>query len=532
MSVCRVDGNMITDPKPKAYSYIRFSTPDQIRGDSKRRQIDETRRWCDDNGYELDETLTDEGLSGYKGHNISYGNLGQFIARCEDGEIPKGSVLVVESFDRLSRQGSLDAHALIKAILNHVDLVITTLPIGIITRKEFDHYAPVVSSLISVARFESEQKQRRLKAAWVEKRAKAEEGYLISERLPAWIKAEEYDKSPIDTKTQILKNRDHRDRSKSREVVVSLIPERAEIVRQIFKRFNKCQSIREITNWLNKSGIETWNKGSHWHKSYIGKILSYPQAYGALELHQMEGVDDENGVTTTTRKSTGKVVKDYFPKTVSKQLWDKAQARRNTGISRGARPGQNPLSAVCICPKCGSTMTRVFKGKRGGKVRLVCVNNNESRGCDFDRLILENIDKAVVSFFKRWIGVESFVAKHFPNNKSFHERLTDIDRNLEKLNKERSSTPIVDQIIKLSRERMELVMRMNYHRQTTPKQFRQALETFMTDNEPSVRNSALRKIVSKIIVHSETKLEVYFRGNEKPWKPPELEARGSVISRN
>ncbi len=43
----------------KSYSYIRFSTPEQIKGDSLRRQLEGSRQWADENDYELDTSLRD-----------------------------------------------------------------------------------------------------------------------------------------------------------------------------------------------------------------------------------------------------------------------------------------------------------------------------------------------------------------------------------------------------------------------------------------------------------------------------------------
>ena len=43
---------------PKAYSYIRFSTPEQALGDSERRQVESARDYATAHGLELDESLT------------------------------------------------------------------------------------------------------------------------------------------------------------------------------------------------------------------------------------------------------------------------------------------------------------------------------------------------------------------------------------------------------------------------------------------------------------------------------------------
>jgi DNA invertase Pin-like site-specific DNA recombinase len=54
---------------PKCYSYIRFSRPEQMRGDSLRRQTEAAEKWAAENGLVIDQSLTDLGLSAYRGLN-------------------------------------------------------------------------------------------------------------------------------------------------------------------------------------------------------------------------------------------------------------------------------------------------------------------------------------------------------------------------------------------------------------------------------------------------------------------------------
>lgn len=42
----------------KVYSYMRFSTDEQLKGDSLRRQSDAAKTYADSHGLELDEELT------------------------------------------------------------------------------------------------------------------------------------------------------------------------------------------------------------------------------------------------------------------------------------------------------------------------------------------------------------------------------------------------------------------------------------------------------------------------------------------
>src|SRR5262245_37525748 len=94
---------------PVCYSYIRFSTPQQLEGDSLRRQTEAARAWCERNGVHLDTSLTlhDLGKSAFAGkhrENPDRNALAAFLRLVEQGKVPRGSYLVLESLDRLSRE--------------------------------------------------------------------------------------------------------------------------------------------------------------------------------------------------------------------------------------------------------------------------------------------------------------------------------------------------------------------------------------------------------------------------------------------
>ncbi len=90
----------------KAYSYLRFSTPEQIKGDSTRRQKDGAKKYAEEHGLDLDEKLTfqDLGVSALHGKNAETGALGVFLQAVREGRVEKGSYLLVESLDRISRK--------------------------------------------------------------------------------------------------------------------------------------------------------------------------------------------------------------------------------------------------------------------------------------------------------------------------------------------------------------------------------------------------------------------------------------------
>src|ERR1700693_1779651 len=109
---------------PIAYSYIRFSSPEQAKGDSIRRQTEAAREWCQRNGLCLEETTTllDLGKSAYTGEhrkNPDRHALAGFLKLVEAGKVPRGSYLIIENLDRLSREHERDALRLWMDLLDH-----------------------------------------------------------------------------------------------------------------------------------------------------------------------------------------------------------------------------------------------------------------------------------------------------------------------------------------------------------------------------------------------------------------------------
>ncbi|WP_350613570.1 hypothetical protein [Pseudomonas sp. HY7a-MNA-CIBAN-0227] len=72
------------------------------------------KKFCDENDLELADPreylFFDAGRSACKGKHLDdTGELARFLSFVEDGTIPPGSYLVVESLDRLSREKVRDA---------------------------------------------------------------------------------------------------------------------------------------------------------------------------------------------------------------------------------------------------------------------------------------------------------------------------------------------------------------------------------------------------------------------------------------
>src|SRR5262245_4840187 len=175
-----------------AYSYVRFSTPEQSQGDSLRRQTELAERYCERKGWVLDgSTYRDLGVRAFKGKDALVGNLGEFLKAVRSGAVKPGSALIVESLDRTSRQGVKKVYDLVRAILEAGVLIVTLSP-----EREFDVTATegLAKGLIEIllildsAAGESERKSERVKQAQQANLVRAREGKeVLSRRLPAWV---------------------------------------------------------------------------------------------------------------------------------------------------------------------------------------------------------------------------------------------------------------------------------------------------------------------------------------------------------
>jgi DNA invertase Pin-like site-specific DNA recombinase len=105
---------------PRTFSYTRFSSNLQADGDSLARQMRLAQEWCISEGVTLDPlTLHDAGRSAYHSRHLEEGGaLAAFLALVEDGTIPRGSRLLVEGFDRLSRAAPRKAFMLLNRLVD------------------------------------------------------------------------------------------------------------------------------------------------------------------------------------------------------------------------------------------------------------------------------------------------------------------------------------------------------------------------------------------------------------------------------
>lgn len=120
--------------KPEAYSFIRLSNP---QDDSIVGQLEASRNYAEAKGFNLDESLTlkDDELSDSSGSHKIKGVLESFIEAAKNGKVPKGSLLIIERLDLLSREEMIAALNLFGKIIEN-EISIVTLSDGMEYNRE------------------------------------------------------------------------------------------------------------------------------------------------------------------------------------------------------------------------------------------------------------------------------------------------------------------------------------------------------------------------------------------------------------
>lgn len=366
---------------PKVYSYLRFSTPEQAMGDSKRRQVEAARNWAAERGLTLDDELADEGVSGFRGANTrDDAALGSFLAAVQAGDVPKGSILIVESLDRLSRDHILEAQTIINSLLI-AGITIVTLGDRREYSRDIVNAQPLelVVSMLTLMRAneESETKAKRLRAAWeAKRRAAVETGKRMTTTCPAWLEASK-DGSGFD-----------------------VIPDRAAVVRRIFADTLAGKGQHQIAADLTAEGVPTWRGGVGWHRTYVRKIVDNPAVVGDLLPH----VTERQSGGGRLRRRVGDPVPGYYPAVIDIETWNRARAlvgqRGTTGTSGRGRHAGEPirhlLAGIATCPACDGTMTRVSKGPGGGRAYLVCAKAKRKSGCRYVSVPVEEVETSLI----------------------------------------------------------------------------------------------------------------------------------------
>jgi DNA invertase Pin-like site-specific DNA recombinase len=482
--------------KRKAYSYVRFSTPEQMRGDSFRRQSEMSERYAREHGLQLDDlNFQDLGKSAYRGGNKKAG-LGELLEAVKVGAIEQNSVVLIENLDRLSRETARKALRTLESIVDEGVSVVTLSDGREYTKQNLDE--DPTSLLLSILVFmrandESKIKSQRVRAAWGNKRAGAATK-VLTKAGPAWLKL-------VDGKWQLL-------------------PDRVKIVREIFQRVAEGEGVESVAASLNDRDEPTW-KGERWHRSYLWKTIVSKAPLGIFQPHTFIERDGKR-----VREPIGEAIDGYFPSIVSEELWLAANAGRAEPQPHSGKV-RNILSGLGRCPLCGATATR--KDKSGPKDRaagrelayLVCAAAASKAGCRrYLQARADHVEEAIrTQLGKELDGApdanEAVQRRQEMLRTSLETVQEHVNRIVHAIEEGGESIALRERLDALSGEAEEIEKELEELETLTPKLVTQALSNLMDaipDGTTEQINTCLRRVFSKAVIeYAEGTIALYWK---------------------
>lgn len=200
-----------------------------------------------------------------------------------------------------------------------------------------------------------------------------------------------------------------------------IIPEQAEVVRQIYDRYLAGASLRQIKDWLESQNILNVDSKPEWTLGTIKGILTN-EKYCGDALLQKTFIQDciSKKVIRNTGQLPQYLIQNCHQGIVSRQTYDSVQAemaRRNAGKSpsrknaptgRTSYASRYALSERLVCGECGTLYRRCVWAKNGRKRivwRCVCRLDYGTKYChNSPTLDEEPLQRAILAAINEAMG--------------------------------------------------------------------------------------------------------------------------------
>ncbi|MQU01784.1 recombinase family protein [Pseudomonas sp. FSL R10-2245] len=323
------------DETINVYSYIRFSSKAQKLGFSEVRQLEQLNRFFEQYPTARQvERYEDLGISAFKGKNLKSGQLAKFVERIKSKEILPNALLLVESFDRISRMGGYDALELIISIIQADCSIYTLFDNRLYSKRKKDSSVDIslIQNILERSNDESRNKSDRILDAKARNLLRGENGGIITKRCPFWI--------------------DYADGK-------FVLNEHAEAVRRATEL---CFDVgfQSIAKELNQEGHPR-----KYSAKTISNILHQHAIYGSYIAMEWDA-----GKPIQIKKE----IKGYYPALINESEFHRISAklkeRQDPKLAgRKAADFRNVLRGLVFCA-CGSTFR--FQAQKSQYVDLVC----------------------------------------------------------------------------------------------------------------------------------------------------------------
>lgn len=339
--------------KRRVISYTRFSSRKQAKGLSYSRQIEAAKEWCEEHGLTLDESdqFADLGVSAFSGANAETGALSVLQDKLKRGEIERGTVLIVEALDRITRQALSKAITLLMNLVNSGLTVVTLSDKRVWDEAALSDLGSFMMSVVTLYRGhqESEFKSMRLRKTFKKHRDTGSQVAFGS--APGWLAR--VDKNSPWTVDEAL----------------------AEVVVRVFELSAAGFGSKAIAARANAEGWPVPTRlaatGKRWHGQMPGQLLRNRAVLGE---HQHRVRTYEAHAKCWKGEAQGDVLKDYYPRIVSNDLWLDARSSISKRMTMKRRDENfyNVFSTLMFCGRCGAPIHRKNEKKGYSRAQLNC----------------------------------------------------------------------------------------------------------------------------------------------------------------
>lgn len=355
------------------YLYIRYSTEKQERGSSEDRQMDLARAYCPTLINDEVHVYFDKGKSAYKGEHLDDGGeLKRFRDNVSKGTVPKGSTLLVEDLDRLSRADMWKASDFLRELTGEGITVVTLRD-----RKEYKGTLTVsdaITSLIKqeLAHEESRNKGIRVAGSYVKRYAAARAGKKVQVLLPSWLEWV------------------------GEDVEYNLKEPEVTVIRDIFNMAAKGWSYAMICKDLNQRNVPTFRgkAGALWIATSVSALVKGKAVLG--EYAPNDGLPP---------------IPEYFPAAITVEQFNAAQGaraiRKGSGVTSYNQARFNVWSKLAICAICKRPYHCVPKG---GMLHFYLVCSGKAGGkCTAQNIPAKRSEEVFVDVLMNVVNSDYFV---------------------------------------------------------------------------------------------------------------------------
>ena len=250
-----------------------------------------------------------------------------------------------------------------------------------------------------------------------------------------------------------------------------IIPEEAEVVRQIFDWFAAGEGTHRIARRLEQQGVKTKRYQNGWTNTVILRLLRNEKYVGDLAQGKTYTPDP---LTHKKKYNRGEshmfYIQDHHPESaiISRELWDKVQTilakKAPSEEIKAKHSNRYWTSGKVYCGLCGQRYVSYVKKQKNVPYRAWVCFENHQRGT-FKQITLDTGETALVGCNARRVNdrvlktaVHDIVADYLIPNKD--AILAELKRDIEELSKPKDSTAKIAELEKAVTKKQEQLTKL------------------------------------------------------------------------